>query len=91
MSIVSSRSTFLKSEFMKRWREYMEKLINVENEWDGQVEYDVIEWLREHITETAVEKAIAKIRSGKAGGPTELVEEIIRVAGHVGGENDGNL
>ena len=31
-----------------------------------------------------VEKAIGKMKSGKAGGPTELVGEIIRAAGKVG-------
>ena len=68
----------------KRCREYMEKLMNVENEWNGQVECDVVEGPGEHITETEVEKEIVEMKSGKAGGPTRLVREIIRAAGHVG-------
>ena len=68
----------------KRWREYMEQLLNVENEWDGNVECGVVEGPREHVTEMEVEKAIGKMKSGKAGGPTELVGEIIRAAGQLG-------
>mgnify|MGYP007071599789 CR=1 FL=1 len=68
----------------KRWKEYMEQLLNVENEWDGNVECDVVEGPRENITEMEVEKAIGKMKSGKAGGPTDLVGEIIRAAGQVG-------
>ncbi len=26
-----------------RWKEYMEKLLNVENEWDGDVVADIVE------------------------------------------------
>ena len=33
----------------KRWKEYMETLMNVENEWDGQVEGVVVEGPGEHI------------------------------------------
>ena len=54
----------------KRWREYMEQLLNVDNDWDG-----IVEGPREFIAAMEVEKA---------GGLTELMGEIICAAGQVG-------
>ena len=53
----------------KRWREYMEQLLNVENDWDGIVECGIVEGPREFITEMEVEKAIGQMKSRRAGGP----------------------
>ena len=44
----------------KRWREYIEQLLNVENDWDGIVECRIVEGPRELITEMKVEKTIGK-------------------------------
>ena len=52
-----------KPEMLKRWRDYMERLLNVENDWDGIVECRVVEGPSEHITETEVEKVIRQIKS----------------------------
>ena len=68
----------------KRWREYIEQLLNVENDWDGIVECGIVEGPRELITEMKVEKRIGQIKSRKVGGPTELVGDIIHAAGQVG-------
>ena len=62
----------------------MEELLNVENDWDGIKECGIVEGPREFITEMEVEKAIGQMKSRRAGGPTELVGEIIRAANQVG-------
>ena len=48
------------------WRKYMEKLLNVENDWDC------------HISEEEVSAAIKGLKIGKAAGPTGVVSEMIR-------------
>ena len=53
----------------KRWREYMEQLLNVENDWNGIVECGIVDGPREFITEMEVEKAIGQMKSRRAGGP----------------------
>ena len=62
----------------------MERLLNVEIDWDGIVEYGVVEGPSEYITKTEVQKTIRKIKSGKASGPRELMGEMIRTAGQAG-------
>ena len=57
-------------------------LLNIENGWDGMVEGELIETPGEHITEMEVERAIGQMKSGKAGGLTKFVGEMIRAAGH---------
>ena len=58
--------------------------MNVENDWDGIVECEIVEGPRELITEMKVEKRIGQMKSREGGGPTELVGEIIRASGQVG-------
>jgi hypothetical protein len=67
-----------------RWKMYMERLLNVENDWDKVVECDVVEGPEERITEEEVENAIRKLKCRKAGGPTELVGDVLRAAGKTG-------
>ena len=53
-----------------RWKQYIEKLLNVENEWDGEVGADIVEGPPDRIRESEVANAIKASKSGKAGGPT---------------------
>ena len=77
-----SGKIIVKQEMIKkRWKEYMEQLINVENDWDGIVECGIAEGARELITDMEVEKAIGQMKSRNAGGPIELVGKIIGAAG----------
>ena len=55
----------------------------MQNDWDGIVECGIVEGPRELITEIEVEKAVGQVKSRKAGGPLELVDEIICAAGQV--------
>ena len=66
------------------WRKYMEKLLNVENDWDGEV--DSPEVIGPHclISEEEVAAAIKGLKIGKAAGPTGVVSEMMKAAGGFG-------
>ena len=76
------------------WRKYIEKLLNVENDWDGEV--DCHEVMGPHclISEEEVAAAIKGLKIGtaaikglkigKAAGPTGVVSEIMKAAGGFG-------
>ena len=59
------------------WRKYMEKLLNVENDWDGEV--DCPEVMGPHclISEEEVAAAIKGLKIGKAAGSTGVVSEMM--------------
>ena len=64
------------SEGMKEiWRKYMEKLLNVENNWDGQVECDKVIGPKCHVDAKEVSKAMSKMKCGKAAGPSGVEPE----------------
>ena len=50
----------------KKWKEYMDRLMNVKNTWDGRVEADVTEGPKKCITEMEVENALSAMKLGKA-------------------------
>ena len=66
------------------WRKYMEKLLNVENDWDGEV--DCPEVMGPHclISEEKVAAATKGSKIGKVAGPTGVVSEIMKAAGGFG-------
>ena len=66
------------------WRKYIEKLRNVENDWDGEV--DCPEVMEPHclISEEEVATAIKGLKIGKAAGPTGVVSEMMKEAGGFG-------
>ena len=68
----------------KRWKEYMEKLLNVENDWDGVVESEAVLSCAELICEKEILEAIQAMKSGKSGGPTGVVAELLKAAGKKG-------
>ena len=50
----------------------MEKIMNVENEWDQMAEADMVEGPVEEVTYEEVIKAMYKMKLGKAAGPSEV-------------------
>ena len=54
----------------KKWKEYIERLMNVENTWDGIVKVDVIAGPIECITEMEVKNALSAMKRGKAPNAT---------------------
>ena len=59
----------------------MEKLLNVENDWDGEVDCPEVIGPRCLISEEEVEAAIKGLKMGKAAGSTGVVCEMMKAAG----------
>ena len=68
----------------KLWKEHMEKIMNVENEWDQMVEADMVEGSVEGVTDEEVMEAMNKMKLGKAAGPSEVIMDMITVSGKFG-------
>ena len=66
------------------WKEYMERLLNEKNKWNGLLDNCIFEGPEKLITEAEVWNAIGQLKNGKAGGPTGLVGEIFKASGSVG-------
>ena len=68
----------------KLWKEHMEKIMNVENEWDQMVEVDMIEGPVEGVTDEEVMEAMNKMKLGKEAGPSEVNMDMIIASGAFG-------
>ena len=68
----------------KLWKEHMEKIMNVENEWDQMVEADWVEGPVTEVTDEEVMKAMNKMKLGKAAGPSEVNMDMIIASGKFG-------
>ena len=68
------------------WAEHYERLLNVEFDWDPDhlSNKQQLEGPPIPITIVMVKKAISKMKSGKAAGPSGIVEEMIKAAGDTG-------
>ena len=66
------------------WKEYMEKLLNEENEWDGSCESDKYAGPIQNISVDEVSKAIGDNKEGKASSTTEVVTEMLNKMGKNG-------
>ena len=70
---VESGNIVVKPEMIKkRWKEYMDQLLHVENDWDRIVECGIVKGPREFNAEMEVEKAMGQMKSRRAGGLMEL-------------------
>ena len=50
------------------WKEHMERIMN---EWDQNVQADLVEGPVERVSREEVVKALGKMKAGKAAGPSE--------------------
>jgi len=66
------------------WKEYMEKLVNEENEWDHRLSSRVKEGAADCIRIDEVAAALNKMKRHKAPGLSELVAEMIQATGDIG-------
>ena len=68
------------------WAEHYERLLNVEFDWDPDhlSNEPLLEGPPIPITIDMVKKAISKMKSGKAAGPSGIVVEMIKAAGDTG-------
>ena len=74
------------SERMKAWVEHYKGLLNVEFPWDEGALPDAppVEGPPPPITNEMVAKALAKMKSGKAAGPSGIIVEMLKAAGSKG-------
>jgi len=63
------------------WKEYMEKLMNEENEWDHRTESTVKQGLADCIRTDEVAAALKKMKRHKAPGMSGLEAEMIQFTG----------
>ena len=68
----------------KLWKEHMENIMNLENEWDQMVEADMVEGPVEGVTDEEVMEAMNKMKLGKAAGPSEVNKDMIIASGTFG-------
>ena len=81
----SSGRLILDEEGKKRvWKEYMEKLLNEENQWDGKVDSDKKEGPECEIGKEEVERVMRRMKLGKAAGQSGIVTEMIKALGEEG-------
>ena len=69
----------------KLWKEHMEKIWSVENEWDQIAEADMAEGPVEGVTYDEVMKAMKKMKLGKAAGRSQVNMDMIMASGKFGG------
>jgi len=69
------------SDKIKVWKEYAEKLLNEENEWDGRLDAEMNEGPCEEISEDEVKDALSRMKVGKAAGPSGVTAELLKVCG----------
>ena len=74
------------SERARAWKQHMESVMNEENEWDGNVEADVVHGPMNRVTEEEVRIAITAMKLRKAAGNSGVVTEHVVASGRVGTE-----
>ena len=66
------RLNFSEKDRGRVWKEHMERIMNEENEWDQDVQADLVEGPVERVSWEEVVKALGKMKAGKAAGPSEV-------------------
>ena len=64
-----------------RWREYFEKLLNEENEWNDELSAEYVEGPADMISKEEVRHAIQDLKVKKAARPSGVTGEMIKAAG----------
>jgi len=68
------------------WKEYMEKLMNEENEWDHKIAAGIKERPADCIRIAEVTAVLKKMKRRKAPGLSGLVTEMIKAKGDIGSQ-----
>ena len=63
-----------------RWREYFEKLLNEENEWNDDLSAEYVEGPADMISKEEVRQAIQDLKVRKAVGPSGVTAEMIKAS-----------
>ena len=75
---------FIEEDRTKIWKEHMEKIMNEESKWNHMVESSVVEELVEKVACNEIVKALQKMKSGKATGPSEVNVKMIFASSKIG-------
>ena len=67
----------------KVWKDYMERIVNEDNDWDRNMEGDAVEGPAVCVVREEVLQASNKTSTGKATGPTDVSWELIAASGGV--------
>ena len=78
------RLCFNEKERGKVWKDYMERIMNEENEWNYNVEGDAVEGPVVCVSREEVLQASNEMKTGKAPGPSVVSLELIAASGGVG-------
>ena len=75
---------FSEKERGKVWKDYMERIMNEENDRDSNVEGDAVEGPVVCVSREEVLQALNEMTIGNAPGPSEVSLELIAASGDVG-------
>ena len=75
---------FSEKERGEVWKDYMERIMNEQNDWDHNVEGDAVEGSVDCVSREVVLQALNEMKTEKAPGPSELSLELIAASGGVG-------
>ena len=64
-----------------RWREYFEKQLNEENEWNDELSAEYVEGPADMISKEEVRQVIQDLKLRKAAGPNGVTGEMIKATG----------
>ena len=80
----NGRLNFSEKDRGRVWKGHMERIMNEENEWDQNVQADLVEGPVERVRREEVVKALGKMKAGKAAGPYEVSVEMIAASEEIG-------
>ena len=72
---------FNEKERDKVWKDYIERIMNEENDWNRIVEGDAVEGQVVCVNREEVLQALNEINTGKASGPSEVSLQLIAASG----------
>ena len=75
---------FSEKERGKVRKDYVERIMNEENDWNGNVKGDAVEGTLVCVSREEVLRALNKFKTGKAPGHPEVSLELIDASGGVG-------
>ena len=75
---------FSEKERGKVWKDYMERIMNEENDWDRNAEGDAVEGPVVCVCREEVLQALHEMKTGKVPGPSEVSLLLIASSGGVG-------
>ena len=75
---------FSEKEGVKVWKDYMERIMNEENDWVRNVEGDAVEGPAVCVSREKVLQASNAMKTGEVSEPSEVSLELIAASGGVG-------